>query len=59
MMTWWVYDEDGEVVDSVDASDVSDALGQFSYAMPSWFAIPDGYGIVRRTPLGSRNEVTR
>lgn len=44
-MKWWVYDEDGDVVDSVQADSVAEALSQFSYATGSWFAVPNGIGI--------------
>jgi hypothetical protein len=49
--TWWVYDEDGEVVDSVEAETVADAIGQFAYAESSWFGVPDGWSAIPSTAL--------
>ncbi|GAB4980911.1 hypothetical protein MAHJHV61_00320 [Mycobacterium avium subsp. hominissuis] len=46
-MYWWVYDEDGDLVDAVEAGSVADALAQFTYAEPTWFAVPDGWSAVR------------
>lgn len=43
MSAWSVYDEDGDYVDGVNAASVPEALAQFSYAGPTWFAIPDRF----------------
>jgi hypothetical protein len=47
---WFVYDEDGEVVDSVEAETAAAAIAQFSYAQSSWFAVPDGWLAISLPP---------